>query len=79
MMSDGEKTIGVSGGNNQILPNADTAIQHIYVGDDAVASTEYDIGIVGGFDGAEGKGIKVVQRFSTHGYLQCLRFAYIVL
>lgn len=37
MMSDGEKTIGVSGGNNQILPNADTAIQHIYVGDDAVA------------------------------------------
>ena len=36
-MSDGEKTIGVSGGNNQILPNADTAIQHIYVGDDAVA------------------------------------------
>ena len=52
---------------------------HGNVGDDTITRTEYDIGIVGGFDGAEGKGIKVVQSFSTHGYLQCLRFAYIVL
>ena len=31
-----DNTIDIKGGNNQILPNADKAVQNIYYGDSAI-------------------------------------------
>lgn len=36
-MSEETSTVDVRGGNNQFLPKATTAIQNVYIGDDAVA------------------------------------------